>query len=96
MKKNNKVFYNGTNMITLSKIIYKLKDNAKVLFIVAILGAITLTASASVYSIQQSIKERVQLIDPNDISFMEIGAGLNDMSILEENRNNLKKNMDTY
>lgn len=91
MKKNNKVFYNGTNMITLSQIIYKLKDNAKVLFIVAILGAITLTASASVYSIQQSIKERVQLSDPNDISFMEIGAGLNDMSILDETETVLKK-----
>ncbi len=91
MKKNNNVFYNGTNMITLSQIIYKLKDNAKVLFIVAILGAITLTASASVYSIQQSIKEKVQLSDPSDISFMETGAGLNDMSILEKTETILKK-----
>lgn len=91
MKKNNRVFYNGTNMITLSQIIYKLKDNAKVLFIVAILGAITLTASASVYSIQQSIKWKVQLSNPNDISFMEIGAGMNDMSVLEKTEAIIKK-----
>lgn len=84
LKRNKKVFYNGTNMITLSQIIYKLKDNAKVLFIVSILGAITLTASASVYSVQQSIKAKIQLGHPHDISFMETGIGLNDMSILQK------------
>ncbi|WIV12703.1 ABC transporter permease [Proteiniborus sp. MB09-C3] len=92
LKKNKKVFYNGTSMITLSQIIYKLKDNAKVLFIVSILGAITLTASASVYSVQQSIKAKVQLSYPHDISFMEIGIGQNDMSILQKAEYILEKN----
>ncbi|WP_352420665.1 ABC transporter permease [Proteiniborus sp.] len=91
LKGNKKVFYNGTNMITLSQIIYKLKDNAKVLFIVSILGAITLTASASVYSVQQSIKAKVQLSHPHDISFMETGIGLNDMSILQKSEEILEK-----
>lgn len=91
IKKNKRVFYNGTNMITLSQIIYKLKDNAKVLFIVSILGAITLTASASVYSVQQSIKEKVKLSHPHDISFMETGIGLNDMSILQKSEEIIEK-----
>ncbi len=91
LKRNKKVFYNGTNMITLSQIIYKLKDNAKVLFIVSILGAITLTASASVYSVQQSIKAKIQLSHPHDISFMETGIGLNDMSILQKSEEIIEK-----
>lgn len=91
LKRNRRVFYNGTNMITLSQIIYKLKDNAKVLFIVSILGAITLTASASVYSTQQSIKAKLQMSYPHDISFMEFGAGLNDMSILQKAEEILEK-----
>lgn len=91
LKRNRKIFYNGTNMITLSQIIYKLKDNAKVLFIVSILGAITLTASASVYSTQQSIKVKLQMSHPHDISFMETGAGLNDMSILQKAEEILEK-----
>lgn len=91
LKGNKKVFYNGTNMITLSQIIYKLKDNAKVLFIVSILGAITLTASASVYSVQQSIKAKIQLSHPHDISFMEMGIGLNDMSILQKSEEIIEK-----
>lgn len=91
LKRNRKLFYNGTNMITLSQIIYKLKDNAKVLFIVSILGAITLTASASVYSVQQSIKAKIQMSNPHDISFMEVGAGLNDMSILKKTEEILEK-----
>lgn len=91
LKGNKKVFYNGTNMITLSQIIYKLKDNAKVLFIVSILGAITLTASASVYSVQQSIKAKIQLSHPHDISFMETGIGLNDMSILQKSEEIIEK-----
>ncbi|SHI45849.1 FtsX-like permease family protein [Lutispora thermophila] len=84
IKNNKRTFYKGTNIITLSQIVHRLKDNAKVLFIVAILGAVTLTASATVYSIQQSIKYKLFLKNPHDVSFMEIGAGLNDMSILEK------------
>ncbi|TAH63650.1 MAG: FtsX-like permease family protein [Gottschalkiaceae bacterium] len=91
LKRNKKIFYNGTSMITLSQIIYKLKDNAKVLFIVSILGAITLTASASVYSVQQSIKAKIQLSHPHDISIMEVGIGSNDMTILEKVQETLQK-----
>ncbi|WP_372999458.1 FtsX-like permease family protein [Lutispora sp.] len=91
IKNNKKIFYKGTNIITLSQIVHRLKDNAKVLFIVSILGAVTLTASATVYSTQQSIKYKMLLGNPHDVSFMEIGAGLNDMSILEKTEDILSK-----
>jgi len=91
IKNNKRVLYKGTNIITLSQIVHRLKDNAKVLFIVSILGAVTLTASATVYSTQQSIKNKILLGNPHDISFMEFGAGLNDMSILDKTEDILRK-----
>jgi len=91
IKNNKRTFYKGTNIITLSQIVHRLKDNAKVLFIVSILGAVTLTASATVYSTQQSIKYKTLLGNPHDMSFMEIGAGLNDISILDKAEDVLKK-----
>lgn len=74
LKKNNRLFYNGVNMITLSQIIYKLKDNAKVLFIVAVSGAVALTASGTVYSIQQSFASELLKMNPHDISIFEKGT----------------------
>ena len=73
LKQNNSLFYNGVNMITLSQIIYKLKDNAKVLFIVAVTGAVALTASGTVYSVQQGFASSLLNMNPHDISVLEMG-----------------------
>lgn len=73
LQKNKGVYYKGINMITLSQIIYKLKDNARILFIVSILGAVTLTASSSIYSFQKSLQTGLTLNYPQDISFIEQG-----------------------
>lgn len=73
LQQNKGLFYKGTNMVTLSQIIYKLKDNAKMLFVVSILGAVTLTASTSVYSIQKSLQGALKINFPHDVSFIEKG-----------------------
>lgn len=80
LKNNNNVFLKGTNMITLSQIIFKLKDNARILFAVSILSAVTLTASASVYSFQKTLQHSATLNYPQDISFIE--SGLNTHEII--------------
>ncbi len=80
IKNNNEIFYKGINMITLSQIIYKLSDNAKILFAVSILSAVTLTSSASVYSFQKTSQKQIVLDYPQDISFIE--TGLNTHNVL--------------
>ncbi|MBE6068779.1 MAG: ABC transporter permease [Clostridium lundense] len=77
LQKNKAIYYKGINMITLSQIIYKLKDNAKVLFIASILSAVTLTASVSVYSIQKSVIASIQQNFPQDFSIIERGLNSN-------------------
>ncbi|PJI06793.1 MULTISPECIES: FtsX-like permease family protein [Clostridium] len=84
LQNNKKVFYKGINMITLSQIIYKLKDNARILFAVSILSAVTLTASASVYSFQKILQKQTSLNYPQDISFIE--NGLNSHEIIRPER----------
>lgn len=65
------LYYNGTNMIALSQIVYKLKDNAKVMFITSILVGFTLTTSVSVYSLQKISHDDLIINYPQDISFIE-------------------------
>lgn len=73
LQKDKQIYYRGINMITLSQIIYKLKDNAKVLFIASILSAVTLTASVSVYSIQKSVLRSIEQSFPQDFNIIERG-----------------------
>lgn len=68
LQKNKGFYYRGINFITLSQIIYKLKDSARILFIASILSAITLTASVSVYSLQRSFLENIEQNSPQDFS----------------------------
>lgn len=73
LKSNKGVYYKGINIITLSQIIYKLKDNAKILFVASILSAVTLTASVSVYSIQKSIVGSIEQNFPQDFNIVKRG-----------------------
>lgn len=74
LQNNKMIYYKGINMISLSQIIYKLKDNAKILFITSILCGITLASSITVYSFQKAMLASLYKNCPQDISFMEQGV----------------------
>ncbi|WP_102399860.1 FtsX-like permease family protein [Haloimpatiens massiliensis] len=71
LQNTKKVYYKGINLITLSQIIYKLKDNAKVLFITSILSGITLASAISVYSLQKISLSSMEENCPQDIGIIE-------------------------
>ncbi|QGU95944.1 FtsX-like permease family protein [Clostridium bovifaecis] len=73
LQRNKRIYYKGINIITLSQIIYKLEDSAKVLFIASILSAVTLTASVSVYSVQKTILGNIDQSFPQDLNIIERG-----------------------
>ncbi|EJP6472584.1 ABC transporter permease [Clostridium botulinum] len=73
LQNNKGVYYKGINLITLSQIIYKLKDNAKVLFITSILSGITLASAISVYSLQKVSLSSMEENCPQDIGIIEQG-----------------------
>jgi putative ABC transport system permease protein len=76
LQKNKSIYYNGSNFIILSQIIFKLRDNAKILFIASILSAVTLTASVSVYSMEKSILGSMRENFPQDFNFLQRGINL--------------------
>ncbi|MBE5096680.1 ABC transporter permease [Bacillus thuringiensis] len=66
IQKRYNVYYNRTNMMVIAQLGYKMKDNARMLFIVSILSAIIVTASGA-FSIlaasaqQEELKEMISL-----------------------------------
>lgn len=76
LQNNKNFFYKGINMVALAQMVYKLSDNAKILFAVSILSAVTLTSSAAVYSFQKAIESDTILNSPHDVSFIEKGINM--------------------
>ncbi|WP_442604097.1 FtsX-like permease family protein [Paenibacillus sp. KN14-4R] len=67
-------YFRKTNMIIVSNMMFKIKDNARVLFIVSILSAVVMTSSATLYVISQGAKEQFMSHMPQTISYSEIGC----------------------
>lgn len=83
---NNKgLFYNKTNMVAFSQMIFKLKDTAKVLFLASILGAITFTATETIYSFFTEIPNISGISDmPQDIAILQKSENLYDDESINE------------
>lgn len=91
LQKNKLVYYKGINLITLSQIIYKLRDNAKVLFITSILSGITLAASLSVYSLEKVALYSLDTNCPQDIGILEQEVNSHNVIRLEDVETIFKK-----
>lgn len=82
---NKEIFYNKTNMIAFSQMIFKLKDTAKVLFLAAILGTITFTATETIYSFFTEIPNISGISNmPQDIAIVQRGENLYDEESIDE------------
>ncbi|MGO0882310.1 FtsX-like permease family protein [Clostridioides difficile] len=68
--KMNKGFYRrNTNMLWISNLIYKVKDNARIFFLITITSAVAFTAIGTVYSFWKDVKRQINLIYPNTIYY---------------------------
>src|SRR5699024_5487238 len=79
LRKRKPIFYKRTNLITLSQMIFKMKDNARVLFMVAILSAVVLTASGTFYIFFQGSLHNVTSQFPQTFSFVEKGVNTHEV-----------------
>ncbi len=75
LRKNRHVAYQGPRLVTISQLIFKLRDNARVLFLVSIINAVVLTATGAVYITYQDIERQYRGMYPQTFSFVEKGAG---------------------
>ncbi|RPK09469.1 ABC transporter permease [Priestia endophytica] len=69
VKKNKSYAWRGSNLIGVSQLLYRIKGNARMLTIIAILSATTLTAVGTSYSFYYNNKSNVEINDPNSMMF---------------------------
>lgn len=75
LMRRKRFYYDRTNMISISQLVYKMKDNARLLFVITVMSAVVLSASGTVYVLQQLQKSQILDHAPFAIGFVERGEG---------------------
>lgn len=84
LQQNKNIFYKKTNMIAISQVIYKLKDNARVLFLISILGAVTLTAAGTLFALFNTSQKQILEMVPQHVSIIE--RGMNSHNVISRDK----------
>ncbi|EGT4907634.1 ABC transporter permease [Clostridioides difficile] len=69
LKLNKRFYRKNTNMLWISNLIYKVKDNARIFFLITITSAVAFTAIGTVYSFWKDVNRQINLIYPNTIYY---------------------------
>lgn len=73
LRRNKHLYYRNLNMLTVSDLTFKLKDNARLLFLVTILSAVAFTSSGVLYGLLQSAQTEAKRFVPQDVTFITEG-----------------------
>ena len=89
LRRNKHYYYRKLNMLTTSDLTFKLRDNARLLFFVTILSAVSFTSSGVMYGIYIGAAEQVEYFSPQDVTLIGKGeenkeAFLEEVSFVEE------------
>ncbi|GFN34074.1 ABC transporter permease [Paenibacillus xylaniclasticus] len=74
LQRRKSLYYKQTNLMTISQLVFKMKDNARILFAVSVMSAVILTASGTFYVFFLSAKEQLLDTVPQTISYYERGV----------------------
>ncbi|MEF3302334.1 ABC transporter permease [Paenibacillus sp. GYB003] len=75
LQKASGLYYRHTNLVTIAQLVFKMKDNARTLFMVSILSAVILTATGTFYVMYQDTTNRTVGNNPQTFGFAERGVG---------------------
>ena len=89
--KNENILYKKSNLVSYSQMIFKLQDTAKVLFLASILGAITFTATETIFSFYTELPANIGLDSYADIVIAQEGENLDDTNSLDKIKKILEK-----
>ncbi|MCM3748193.1 FtsX-like permease family protein [Paenibacillus pasadenensis] len=68
-------YYRRTNMLVISQMAFRMKDNARILFVVTILSAIVMCAASTVYVFQKIQRDQIMDYSPYTVGYVEQGEG---------------------
>ncbi|TCP30585.1 putative ABC transport system permease protein [Scopulibacillus darangshiensis] len=75
-KKNRSQYYKGINIIGTSQLLYRIKGNARILTIIALLSAVTLCAIGTSYSMFYNAKQLSNAMNPFSYAYISQGKPL--------------------
>ncbi|RIX53033.1 ABC transporter permease [Paenibacillus nanensis] len=81
IQKRKGFYYKRTNMLIFAQLGYKIKDNARILFIVSILSAVVMTALGTVYIMQ--IQGKQDMLDNSPYSLAYVENGLHSHNVID-------------
>ncbi|MBR7795270.1 FtsX-like permease family protein [Agaribacter marinus] len=73
LRRRKKYLYKDLNLLMISDLTYKLKDHARLLFIVTILSAVAFTSSGVLFGLFQSVEEESERFAPQDVTLISGG-----------------------
>jgi putative ABC transport system permease protein len=74
LQRSKAFYYRQTNLLTVSQLIFKMKDNARMFFMVSLLSAVVLTAACTMYVFDQSAKSQLTDHIPQTVGYLESGG----------------------
>ncbi len=89
---NKNILYKKTNIVAYSQMIFKLQDTAKVLFLASILGAITFTATETIFSFYTEISRVSGLDNAHEMVIVQRGETLDDKEVVGNVKKKLEDN----
>ncbi|MCI0763577.1 ABC transporter permease [Bacillus sp. TL12] len=91
LQRRKKSFYTYPNMFVLSNLIYKMKDNARFLFVISIITAVVSSAVGTLYVFFQDMSYKTVASTPHAISYEEKGVNTHNVISDEKMQATLKK-----
>ncbi|MBP3968209.1 ABC transporter permease [Bacillus sp. WL1] len=84
LQKRKKSFYTYPNMFVLSNLIYKMKDNARFLFVISIITAVVSSAVGTLYVFFEDMSYKTVTSTPHAISYEE--KGIHTHNVIKEGK----------
>ncbi|MGH1328739.1 ABC transporter permease [Bacillus pretiosus] len=84
LQKRKKSFYTYPNMFVLSNLIYKMKDNARFLFVISIITAVVSSAVGTLYVFFEDMSYKAATSTPHAISYEE--KGIHTHNVIKEGK----------
>ncbi|RDW16653.1 ABC transporter permease [Oceanobacillus chungangensis] len=69
LKKKENIFWHKTNMILFSDLSFRMKDNARTFFMVAIISTVAFSAIGTLYGFQAFLTDGMKIMNPNTFTY---------------------------
>jgi len=93
LKGNKRFFWRKTNMVLFSDLSFRMKDNARTFFMVAIISTVAFSAIGSLYGLQSFLTKEVKEMNPYTFTYSNYES---DDSLIQEHTRTVEETLNKY